>query len=185
MPTFPLLIWRDVGESKHHSESLKLLSSNFFGEDVYDLLISGTMVKMDCFGLNMTSNQMICCIYVLCSIMELWVLGKLYCRGIFNHDWSKMYLFYLQIFQNFPNRHNLSFCLSCCHIFCLYCGIYSNWLFAWSLGDNSWSKTHSITKSRYPSLFVSIEVWIRVSNQVEVTHVCILECKVLSSIQVL
>jgi hypothetical protein len=28
------------------------------------------------------------CIDVLRSIMELWVLGQLYCRGIVNHEWS-------------------------------------------------------------------------------------------------
>lgn len=117
------LIRRDVGESKHHSKSFKLFSPKRFGEDVYNSLISGTMMKMDCFGLNMMLNQMIFCIDVLHSIMELWVLGQLYCQGIVNHDWSRMYLFYRQIFWNFPKPHNFFCCLNYCHIFCLYCGI--------------------------------------------------------------
>ena len=77
--------------------------------------------------------------------------------------------------------HNFLRCFSCCHIFYFSCGICWNWLFAWPPGDNSWSQTHNITWSRYPSFFVSIEAWIRVSNQAEVDHPCILESKVLSS----
>ena len=88
MSTFPPLIGRDVGESKHHSESFKLFSSKRFGEDVCNLLICGTMTEMNCFGLNMMSNQMIFSIDVLHSIMDLWVLSQLYCRGIVNHEWS-------------------------------------------------------------------------------------------------
>ena len=93
----PPLIWRDVGESKHHSESFKLFSSKRFGEDVCNFLICGIMTEMDCFGLNMMSNQMIFSIDVLCSIMELWVLGQFYYRGIVNHEWSWLYLFYANI----------------------------------------------------------------------------------------
>ena len=94
----PPLIWRDVGESKHCFESFNLFSSKHFGEDVCDLLISGTMAEMDRFGLNMMSNQMIFSIDVLRSIMELWVLCQFCCRGIVNHEWSRLYLLYLQIF---------------------------------------------------------------------------------------
>ena len=78
----------DVGESKHHYKSFKLFSSKCFGEDVYNFLISGTMTEMDCLGLNMMLNQTIFSIDVFRSIMELWVLDQLYCRGIFNHKWS-------------------------------------------------------------------------------------------------
>ncbi len=74
--TFPPLIWRDVGDSKHHSKSFKLFSSKRFGEDVYNFLICGTMTEMDCFGINMMSNQMIFSIDVFRSIMEFWVLLK-------------------------------------------------------------------------------------------------------------
>ena len=45
-------------------------------------------MEMNCFGLNMMFNQMIFSIDVHCSIMELWVLGQLYCRGIVNHEWG-------------------------------------------------------------------------------------------------
>ena len=45
-------------------------------------------MEMDCFGLNMMLDQMIFSIDVICTIMELWVLGQLYCRGVVNHEWS-------------------------------------------------------------------------------------------------
>lgn len=63
-------------------------------------------MEMDCFGLNMMSNQIIFIIDVLRSIMELLVPGKIYCRGIVNHEWSLLYLFYPQIFKK---SHIISF----------------------------------------------------------------------------
>ena len=72
----------------HHSESFKIFSSKHFGEDVCNLLISGTMAYMDWLGLNMMSNQMEFCIDLIHSIVELWVLGQLYCRGVVSHEWS-------------------------------------------------------------------------------------------------
>ena len=43
-------------------------------------------MEMDCFGLNMMSNQMVFSIDVLHSIMELLVLGQIYYRAIINHE---------------------------------------------------------------------------------------------------
>ena len=60
----PSLIKRGVNKSKHVSESFKLFSSKCFGEDVCNLIISGTMLKMDYLCLYMMSNQMILCVDV-------------------------------------------------------------------------------------------------------------------------
>ena len=80
--TIPLLIRRGVRKSEHVSESFKLFSSKRFGEDVWNLIICGTMSKMDCLGLYMMSNQMILCVDVFGSIMESRILSQLDYRSI-------------------------------------------------------------------------------------------------------
>ena len=80
--TIPLLIRRGVHKSEHVSEPFKLFSSKRFGEDVCNLIICGTMSKMDCLGFYMMSNQMILCVDVFGSIMESKILSQLDCRSI-------------------------------------------------------------------------------------------------------
>lgn len=82
IPTIPPLIRSGVSKSEHVSESFKLFSSKCFGEDVCNLIICGTMSKMDCLGLYMMSNQMILCVDVFGSIMESRILSQLDCRSI-------------------------------------------------------------------------------------------------------
>ena len=82
IPTIPLLIRRGICKSEHVSESFKLFLSKRFGEDVCNLIICGTMLKMDCLGLYMMSNQMILCVDVFGSIMESRILSQLDCRSI-------------------------------------------------------------------------------------------------------
>ena len=82
--TIPLLIRRGVRKSEHVSESFKLFSSKRLGEDVCNLIICGTMSKMDCLGLYMMSNQMMLCVDVFGSIMESRILSQLDCRSIVN-----------------------------------------------------------------------------------------------------
>ena len=82
--TIPLLIRRGVRKSEHVSKSFKLFSSKRFGEDVCNLIICGTMSKMDCLGLYMMSNQMILCVDVFGSTMESMILSQLDCRSIVN-----------------------------------------------------------------------------------------------------
>src|SRR5713101_2367955 len=84
----PPLIRRGVSKSEHVSESFKLFSSKCFGEDVCNLIICGTMSKMDCLGLYMMSNQMILCVDVFGSIMESRILIQLDCRSIVDQQWS-------------------------------------------------------------------------------------------------
>ena len=80
--TIPPLIRRGVSKSKHVSKSFKLFSSKRFGEDVCNLIICGTMSKMDCLGLYMMSNQMLLCVDVFGSIMESRILSQLDCKSI-------------------------------------------------------------------------------------------------------
>ena len=82
IPTIPPLIRRGVSKSEHVSKSFKLFSSKRFGEDVCNLIICGTMPKMDCLGLYIMSNQMILCVDVFGSIMESGILSQLDCRII-------------------------------------------------------------------------------------------------------
>ena len=173
--TFSPLIWRDVGESKHHSESFKLFSSKRFGEDVCNLLISGTMTEMDCFGLNMMSDQMIFSIdvirwyLVLICFVRSWNFGFL--ANFIAEVLSIMSRVDCTCFTCKSSRiflsHTISFVASAA-------ATYSAFVV----------ESHIISWSWYPSFFVSIEVWIRVSNQAEVVHLCILDSKVLSSLQV-
>ena len=82
--TIPLLIRRGVRKSEHVSEPFKLFSSKRFGQDVCNLIICGTMSKMDCLGFYMMSNQMILCVDVFGSIMESRILSQLDYRSIVN-----------------------------------------------------------------------------------------------------
>ena len=80
--TIPLLIRRGVHKSKHVSKSFKLFLSKCFGEDVCNLIICGTMSKMDYLGLYMMSNQVVLCVDILASIMEYGVLVQLDCISV-------------------------------------------------------------------------------------------------------
>ena len=80
--TIPLLIRRGVRKSEHVSEPFKLFSSKRFGEDVCNLIICGTMSKMDCLGLYMMSNQIILCVDVFGSIMESRIISQLDCISV-------------------------------------------------------------------------------------------------------
>ena len=82
IPTIPPLIQRGASKPEHVSESFKLFSSKHFGEDVCNLIICGTMSKMDCLGLYMMLNQMILYVDVFSSIMESRILIQLDCRSI-------------------------------------------------------------------------------------------------------
>ena len=84
IPTIPPLIQRGVSKSKHVSESFKLFSSKLFGEDVCNLIICGTMLKMDCLGLYMMLNQMVLNVDVFDLIMESGILDQLDCISVFN-----------------------------------------------------------------------------------------------------
>ena len=82
--TIPLLIRRGVCKSEHVSGPFKLFSTKCFSEDVCNLIICGTMSKMDYLGFYMMSNQMILCVDVFGSIMESRILSQLDCRSIVN-----------------------------------------------------------------------------------------------------
>ena len=119
--TIPLLIQRGVRKSEHVFESFELFSSKCFSEDVCNLIICGTMSKMDCLGLYMMSNQMILCVDVFGSIMEYRILSQLDCRSIVDQQWSGVLLFFLQIFKYLPESYYFFCCFSYSHIFCFCC----------------------------------------------------------------
>ena len=77
IPTIPPLIQRGVSKSEHVSESFNFFSSKRFGEDVCNLIICGTMSKMEFLGFYMMSNQMILCVDVFGSIWNLGFLASL------------------------------------------------------------------------------------------------------------
>ena len=78
--------------------------------------------------------------------------------------------FFLQIFKYLPEPYYFFRCFSCSHIFCFYCWICRNWLFAWYPWDSCWSKTHSISKIWYSCILITIKIWFWVPNKFEVIH---------------
>ena len=111
IPTIPPLIRRGVSKSEHVSESFKIFSSKCFGEDVWKLIIFGTMSKMDYLGLYMMLNQIILCVDVFGSIMEYRILSQLDYRSMSINNGVEFSCFswkYSSIFL----RHTISFVAS-------------------------------------------------------------------------
>jgi hypothetical protein len=117
--TLPLSEEGIMHHSKFVPKEYKLLFNQGFGQNIYNLLICGDILKLDHSLLNPISNEVIHDLNMLGSVMEYWILRAFDTTLITTIYHHRIQLLIKQSCKQFAKQNGFTTCHTRCHILCL------------------------------------------------------------------